>query len=277
MIKNKLQNDTIKSFGDEWSRFNQSQLPDAEARKIFDEYFSIFPWQALPADATGFDMGCGSGRWAKLVAPRVGHLHCIDPSSALNVAKQNLVLVANVSFYQASAADRPLKEGSQDFGYSLGVLQHVPDTASAIRDCVAMLKPGAPLLIYLYYAFENRSAAYRLLWRLSDLLRRVICRLPSNWKLLVTDAIAVLVYFPMTRVGLLAERAGVNVSSWPLSHYRHHSFYTMRTDSRDRFGTPLEQRFTRQEVSDMLHTAGLRDVCFSKKVPFGVPLGSNSD
>lgn len=272
-IKKNLENDTIKSFGDEWSRFDQSQLPDAEAHKIFDEYFSIFPWQALPADATGFDMGCGSGRWAKLVAPRVGHLHCIDPSSALAVAKKNLVLVANVSFYQASAADRPLKEGSQDFGYSLGVLQHVPDTVSAIRDCVAMLKPGAPLLIYLYYAFENRSTAYRLLWRLSDLLRRVICRLPSNWKLLVTDAIAVLVYFPMARVGLLAEREGVNVSSWPLSHYRHHSFYTMRTDSRDRFGTPLEQRFTRQEISDMLHAAGLRDVCFSKKVPFWCAVG----
>ena len=272
-IKKNLENDTIKSFGDEWSRFDQSQLPDAEAHKIFDEYFSIFPWQALPADATGFDMGCGSGRWAKLVAPRVGHLHCIDPSSALAVAKKNLVLVANVSFYQASAADSPLKEGSQDFGYSLGVLQHVPDTVCAIRDCVAMLKPGAPLLIYLYYALENRSTAYRLLWRLSDLLRRVICRLPSNWKLLVTDAIAVLVYFPMARVGLLAEREGVNVSSWPLSHYRHHSFYTMRTDSRDRFGTPLEQRFTRQEISDMLHAAGLRDVCFSKEVPFWCAVG----
>ena len=272
-IKKNLENDTIKSFGDEWSRFDQSQLPDAEARKIFDEYFSIFPWQALPADATGFDMGCGSGRWAKLVAPRVGHLHCIDPSSALNVAKQNLALVANVSFHRASAADSPLPGGSQDFGYSLGVLQHVPDTVCAIRDCVAMLKPGAPLLIYLYYALENRSPAYRLLWRLSDLLRRVICRLPSTLKLLVTDAIAVLVYFPMARVGLLAERAGLNVNSWPLSHYRHHSFYTMRTDSRDRFGTPLEQRFTRQEISDMLHAAGLGDVCFSERVPFWCAVG----
>ena len=121
-IKNNFENDTIKSFGDEWCLFDQSQLPDTEARKIFDEYFSIFRWQTLSADATGFDMGCGSGRWAKLVAPRVGHLHCIDPSSALAVAKQNLSLVANVSFHQASAAERPLTEASLDFGYSLGVL-----------------------------------------------------------------------------------------------------------------------------------------------------------
>lgn len=272
-MKKNLAGDTVKSFGDEWHRFDQSQLSDAEARKIFDEYFAIFPWQMLPANATGFDMGCGSGRWAKLMAPRVGHLHCIDPSSALDVAKRNLAMLPNVSFHQASADDRPLPEGSQDFGYSLGVLQHVPDTVAALRDCVALLKPGAPLLIYLYYALENRSTAYRLLWRLSDLLRRVICRLPSTLKLLVTDAIAALVYFPMTRIGLLAERAGLDVSALPLSHYRHHSFYTMRTDSRDRFGTPLEQRFTRKEISDMLQTAGLKDVRFSNKVPFWCAVG----
>ena len=272
-MKKNLDGGTVESFGDEWKRFDQSRLSEAEARKIFDEYFAIFPWQALPADATGFDMGCGSGRWARLVAPRVGHLHCIDPSPALSVARRTLEKLPNVSLYRASAEDRPLPAGSQDFGYSLGVLQHVPDTAAAIRDCVAMLKPGAPFLIYLYYALENRSAAYRLLWRLSDLLRRVICRLPSRAKLLVTDVIAALVYFPLARMGLLAERAGLDVSSFPLSHYRNHSFYTMRTDSRDRFGTPLEHRFTREEITEMLQAAGLKQVRFSDKVPFWCALG----
>ena len=272
-MKKNLDGGTVESFGDEWKRFDQSRLSEAEARKIFDEYFAIFPWQALPADATGFDMGCGSGRWARLVAPRVGHLHCIDPSSALDVARRTLATLPNVSLHRASADDRPLPEDSQDFGYSLGVLQHVPDTVAAIRDCVAMLKPGAPFLIYLYYALENRSLAYRLLWRLSDLLRRVICRLPSRAKLLATDAIATLVYFPMARMGLLAERAGLDVSSFPLSHYRNHSFYTMRTDSRDRFGTPLEHRFTREEITNMLQAAGLKQVRFSDKVPFWCALG----
>ena len=33
-------------------------------------------------------MGCGSGRWAKVVAPRVGLLNCIEPSSAIKIAKK---------------------------------------------------------------------------------------------------------------------------------------------------------------------------------------------
>lgn len=265
--------DTVKSFGDEWSRFDQTALTEVEANKIFDEYFSVFPWDKLPKNATGFDMGCGTGRWARLMAPRIGHLHCIDPSSALDVAKAALSSATNVSFIHASVDDSPLPQNSQDFGYSLGVLHHVPDTGGAIRACVEMLKPGAPFLVYLYYAFDNRSTLFKLAWRCSDLLRRGICRLPAQMKHLLTDILAAVVYYPLARVALLAERIGLGVKSIPLSYYRNHSFYTMRTDSRDRFGTPLEQRFTRNEIASMMEDAGLRDVCFSDRAPYWCAVG----
>ena len=272
MSKN-LDADTVKSFGDEWSRFDQSSLAPAEALRIFDEYFNVFPWDALPKNALGFDMGCGSGRWARLMAPRVGHLHCIDPSAALEVARKSLASVTNVTFHCASVDDKPLPNNSQDFGYSLGVLHHVPDTAAAIRACVEMLKPGAPFLLYLYYAFDNRSWLFRLCWRASDLLRRGICRLPSVLKHFVTDVLAVSVYYPLTRFSMLAEKMGFDVSNLPLSYYRNHSFYTMRTDSRDRFGTPLEQRFTRKEISSMMIAAGLVNICFSDGAPYWCAVG----
>jgi ubiquinone/menaquinone biosynthesis C-methylase UbiE len=207
------------------------------------------------------------------MAPRVGHLHCIDPSSALDVARSSLSSLANVSFHRASVDECPLPTGSQDFGYSIGVLHHVPDTASALLSCVAMLKPGAPFQVYLYYAFDNRSLLFRLTWRCSDLLRRVVCKLPSRLKLLVTDVLAVLVYFPLARLSLLFECMGLNVSSFPLSYYRNHSFYTMRTDSRDRFGTPLEQRYTKKKIAEMMDSAGLSDVRFSESTPYWCAVG----
>ncbi len=264
---------TVKSFGDEWSRFDQSKLPTAEAQRIFDEYFSVFPWNKLSKESVGFDMGCGSGRWAKLMAPRVGHLHCIDPSSAIDVAKLALSSAANVSFHQVSVGESALPLNSQDFGYSLGVLHHVPDTAGALRDCVAMLKPGAPFQLYLYYAFDNRSILFRLIWRCSDLLRRTVCRFPPAIKHLVTDILAVLLYYPLARLSLLIESCGFEVSSIPLSYYRNHSFYTMRTDARDRFGTPLEQRFTKPQVRVMMESAGLGDIRFSDAAPFWCAVG----
>ena len=93
------------SFGDEWSKFDQSQMSKEEAKEIFEKYFSIFPWHNLPKNSEGFDMGCGSGRWASFVAPRVSILHCIDPSSALDIAKLKLKKFNNINFYNSSVDD----------------------------------------------------------------------------------------------------------------------------------------------------------------------------
>jgi SAM-dependent methyltransferase len=269
---------TVASFGDEWERYDQSSLSAADLHSAFDGYFAVFPWDRLPAGAEGFDMGCGTGRWARLVAPRVGRLHCIDPSApALAVARRNLSGCANVDYENAPTSGTALQPGSQDFGYSLGVLHHIPDTATAMADCVRLLKPGAPFLVYLYYRFDNRPIWFRLVWQASEALRAGISRLPGSLKAVPTTLLALLVYWPLARLARLAERLGLDVGHVPLSFYRDKSFYVMRTDSRDRFGTPLEQRFTRQEIHAMMTNAGLRDIVCSDRVPFWCCVGFKSD
>ena len=169
---------TVRGFGQEWARFDQSPLAPSELQAIFDRYFQIFPWSRLPPDAVGFDLGCGSGRWAKLVAKRVKLLHCIDASAeALGVAQKNAPDAPNCIFHHASVDAMPLADDSMDFGYSLGVLHHVPDTEAGIRACVRKLKKGAPFLVYLYYAFDNRSAWFTRLWKATDVCRRIISAL----------------------------------------------------------------------------------------------------
>jgi SAM-dependent methyltransferase len=272
MSKN-IDTKTVKSFGDEWSRFDQSRMTDAEAEKIFNEYFSIFPWSMISKESEGFDMGSGSGRWAKWIADKVGTLNCIDPSDALEVSKKNLSQFDNINYYKASVDDDLNLSGSQDFGYSLGVLHHIPNTQLAISSCTKLLKPGAPFLVYLYYSFDNRPIIYRIIWRISDLVRRMIYVLPSPLKNFITDLIALFVYFPLTRISLILEKLGINSSNIPLSYYKTHSFFTMRTDSRDRFGTPLEQRFSKKVIQEMMEIAGLEKIIFSTHAPFWCAVG----
>ena len=266
--------DTVQSFGSEWSRFDQSDLSAQELASLFDTYFHVFPWTALPPSAEGFDMGCGSGRWARMVAPRVGRLNCIDPAQeALDVAARNLAGLPDVRLLHASTDTVPLEPGSQDFGYSLGVLHHIPDTGAALAACVRLLKPGAPFLLYLYYRFDNRPLWFRALWRVSDLLRGGISRLPERAKAVVTDVLAAVLYWPLARLARAVEKLGGDPAPLPLSFYRSKSFYTMRTDSRDRFGTPLEQRFTKAEILAMMNAAGLTRVRFSEREPYWVAVG----
>ena len=263
--------DVAAGFGQEWSTFRQgeSELSLADREAIFQSYFGIFPWHELPSDPVGIDVGCGSGRWSVMVAPRVGHLHLLDASAdALAVARQNLAGLENTSFHLASVGEIPLEDNSLDFAFSLGVLHHVPDTAVAIRAIATKLKAGAPFLVYLYYALDNRPRWYRAIWRFSNIFRIIISRFPPKLRLAVSWIIATVVYWPLARLAALVEQAGFSPASIPLESYRHRAFYVMQTDAYDRFCTRLEQRFTRKQIEDMLISAGFETIQFSDQVPF---------
>jgi SAM-dependent methyltransferase len=271
-----IHSDTVASFGAEWSLFTQSasSLSDDDRRSLFESYFSIFPWDTLPKDTTGIDVGCGSGRWAALVAPRVGKLYAADPSrDALAVAECNLVSHHNVEFINSPANDIPLPAASLDFGYCLGVLHHVPDTQSALNAIAAKLKPGAPFLLYLYYSFDNKPWWYRALWCASDLLRRIVSAQPRQIKAALSTAIAATLYFPLARSAQIGRALNVSLETWPLSFYCDKSFYVMRTDSYDRFCTPLEKRFSRVEIERMMLAAGFGEIAFSDRAPYWVAVG----
>jgi SAM-dependent methyltransferase len=262
-------------FGDEWSRFDQTHLDSGEKQSLFDDYFAIFPWSDISQDAVGADIGCGSGRWATLVAPRVSTLYCVDGSKvALDVAKRNLSDFQNCQFIEADVGNIQIPPCTLDFAYSLGVLHHVPNTLQGLCSCVAALKPGAPLLIYLYYRFDNRPAWFKGIWAASDILRRIISALPYRLRYFVSQLMAACVYWPLARSARALQFCGLNIQALPLAFYSDKSFYVMRTDALDRFGTRLEQRFTRSEIKDMMTAAGLDNIRFSDRPPYWCAVGT---
>jgi len=272
-LKENIDHKVVEEFGNEWSEFDQSELSEDELILIFNDYFRVFPWENVSKSSVGFDLGCGSGRWAKFVSPKVGKLFCIDPSNAIEIAKKNLKKFKNCSFIKSGVDQIPLEDNSMDFGYSLGVLHHVPDTVDGLKKAVSKLKKGAPFLVYLYYAMDNQPIWYKFIWRISDFFRKAISSLPFKFKLFITNTIALLIYFPLARVSKFLFKIGVNVHSFPLSNYRNKSFYTMRTDALDRFGTNLELRYTRNQIEQMMITAGLSNIIFSNSTPYWCAVG----
>ena len=107
----------------------------------------------------------------------------------------------------------------------------------------------------------------------SEAGRTLISRLPFPVRRTASELIAAAVYWPLARSARTAEKLGLPVKSWPLNAYRNGSYYTMRTDALDRFGTKLEQRFTRGEIEAMMRAAGLENIVFSDKQPFWVACG----
>lgn len=258
----------INDFGQEWTKFSYEHLDQNLLYENFQQYFGIFPLEKLTKNSVGFDMGCGTGRWAQFIAAKVKTLNCIEPSNAILVSKRNLRKYDNVKFYNETSDKCTLPDASQDFGYCLGVLHHIPNTEDALKDCTRLLKPGAPFLLYIYYNFDNKPTWYKMVWQCSNIIRKIISVSPVPIKNFFCSLIAYIVYFPLAKLAYLVEKLGLYVENIPLADYRHKSFYQCKNDALDRFGTRLEQRFSKEEITKMLINAGCHNIVFSNNAPY---------
>ena len=90
----------------------------------------------------------------------------------------------------------------------------------------------------------------------------------------MTEIIALVIYFPLARISYLLSFVNKKfVKYFPLYYYSKRSLYTMRTDARDRLGTPYESRFTKNEIKKMMLNAGLINIKFSNKKPYWHAVG----
>jgi SAM-dependent methyltransferase len=269
---------TVSSFGEEWSKFDH--FSSEEIQQNGDEYFDIVAPHMLTAEHTVLDAGCGTGRWSLYAAGRAKFVEAIDPSSAVLTAARLTASQPNIRVTQASIDHLPFADKSFDFVMSLGVLHHIPDTALAMRNVTDKLKVGGWALYYLYYNLDNRSSTFRSLFNASNSLRNIISRFPSGPKKFVCDILAVTAYLPFIGFASVVRAIQPNSSAYkrfPLSYYVGKSWNVVRNDALDRFGTPLEQRFSREQISEMMTKAGLVDIQFSSQTPFWHAVGRKAE
>lgn len=260
---------TVKSFGEEWKAFHQ--FDDKELKRIGDEYFDIVRPEMYGQNKIAADFGCGTGRWTKYFAERVGAIAAIDPSDAIFTAATVLEKTSNVQLYKASIDNLPFPDNYFDFGFSLGVLHHIPDTAKAMNACVQKIRPGGYFLVYLYYNFDNRGLLFRVIYKMSNIIRLLVSKMRGKMKRFVCNILAVVLYMPFVVLCRFLRIIGVPGrirQKIPLQIYEKASFYIIRNDALDRFGTPLEQRFTKNEITAMMEKAGLTEIIFSQNAPY---------
>ncbi|MFT6963099.1 MAG: hypothetical protein ACJAWV_002833 [Flammeovirgaceae bacterium] len=93
----------------------------------------------------------------------------------------------------------------------------------------------------------------------------MVSKLPQALKIVVCDLIALFVYLPLVTFSRIVKYLGGTeiYNKLPLAYYENKNFTIMRNDSLDRFGTPLEQRFSKIEINKMIEDAGFVDITFS--------------
>ena len=247
--KEKLDNlgaETVHSFSAEWESFPEI-LP--EHKSEFSLYFDLFDLHDLK-NKRCLDLGCGIGRWSYFLSDYTDRLVLCDASRAIFVARENLRDRPGIIFVQCDLRKLPFSDGAFDLVYCLGVLHHLEEDCLDLTRSLGRLSDD--LLIYLYYAVDNRPFYFRLLFSLANNLRSHLYKIKHEpTRRALAALITALIYYPFIMIGRAASRIGLG-SFVPLyEFYAPLSFKRIAQDAYDRFFTPIEQRITRKQIQDL--------------------------
>lgn len=249
------------SFGEEWKVYSDLLL---EHQREFQQYFDLVELSSL-RDKRVCDLGCGMGRWSHFLQPHVSELVLLDFSDAIFVARRNLAAARNCLFFMGDLQHLAFKPDFADLIFSLGVLHHLP---TPCLEQVRRLRPYSPkLLIFLYYALDNRPWYFRSILSLVSVVRRRVSGVRSGWfRKAFSLAGTFGIYLPLILLGWLLEPFGLS-SHVPLyDFYRSKGVRRIEQDVYDRFFTSIEQRVSRTEILTL--TDAFQRVQISEELPY---------
>lgn len=249
------------TFGQEWQRFPHV-LPEHE--KIFLDYFDLIDLSGLK-DFRVCDLGCGIGRWSYFLKDKCRELVLMDFSEAIFVARCNLRDARNALFFMGDLKRLPFREDFADFIVCLGVLHHL--STPALGELRRLKKYAPALLIYLYYALDNRPVYFRIFLCMVTAMRRLVSKIRNPlFRSVFTWLALLLMYLPLIRLGRSLRPLGLSKHVPLYEAYHDKGVEQVRQDVYDRFFTRIEQRFSRDEI------LGLRDsfakVTVSSALPY---------
>jgi hypothetical protein len=189
----------------------------------------------------------------------------VDFSEAIFVARHNLKDAENILYFMGDLKRLPFRDDFVDLLYCIGVLHHLP--GSALEEVRSLKKYASQILIYLYYALDNRPFYFRVLFMLATRLRlRTASIRNSKFRNIFSWVGVFFFYLPFIILGSILRPLGRSHLIPLYEAYHGKTLGRIRQDVYDRFFTRIEQRFTRKEIMTLKDT--FPNVIVSKQLPY---------
>lgn len=243
---------TIRSYSYQWRKFKQ----------MFPQWEDIFLDLIRPLDRSffqgkvGLDGGCGFGRSIYYAATFGAEMIGLDLSEAIEAARENTSHLPNVHLVQGDIFHPPIKRQSLDFVYSFGVLHHLPDPKAGFTSLSRLVKPGAPMFVWVYRRGRGRQIAA------FTTMRALSTRMPLRTLNLACLGLAAGQWcaFLLPRKILSAVGARDLAARIPFSSYVQYPFRTLHTDWFDGLSVPLVNYYKPYEIAEWYRDASFERV-----------------
>lgn len=251
-----------KSFGFQWNRWpfvqfeysNIGRPMQGHTKSMFQRITGLD--LSHPDKGLVFcDFGCGSGRFIDLIAGSENVVIGIDASAAVDAAASRFSQNHRVLLCQADVLSTPLKTGTVDYAYSIGVLHHTMNPYMGVKEMSRVLKPGGSIAVSVY----GRNGYYD-----DDfvrLARKIFKSLPpliSNKLAIVYTYFVVVLTRPIYKVSLL--RRALRPLLMYLPHIQLPDFRWSILDTFDSITPSYQVGISSYEMYNFMNSAGIRNI-----------------
>jgi SAM-dependent methyltransferase len=143
------------SFGYEWTRWPRVQFEAENANGPMAGHTTRM-WEIITggrddiAGNTLVEFGCGPGRFLDVVRRKGGRAIGIDMSLAVETARKNFQDDPDVLIIQADLLHPPIRQGTMDGGFTIGVLHHTSDPLKGLTALARAVRTGGWIACSVY-------------------------------------------------------------------------------------------------------------------------------
>ncbi len=232
--------DSIEDFGKQFNR-HQDISGVWGSKKMLED--STFPFDLKKIkDKKICEVGSGSGRFLKnFINYGPQKITAIDPADSIFIAEKNNKK-KNIEFLNIDATEMDI-EDEFDYVFSIGVIHHIPDAQSAVKNIYKSLKNNGEFIMWVY-GYENNEIYVAIF----DNLRKIFTKLPDFIVEIFSFILTVFTY-PYT---YLCKMIRLPLRDYFLNVFSNFSFKHKFYVIFDQLNPSYSKYYKKQEVIDLL-------------------------